>query len=110
MGERLAKQDIVISSPAMSWFDETFYIIIVFFFHTGNNPTVSNVKCRVTLNDQAKNGQFIIDWLHLQYTLKTTAATTLPSTAATNYSRTSLSRTRLFRITAYLEVKIWSLF
>ena len=27
-----------------------------------------------------------------------------------NYSRTSLSRTRLFRITAYLEVKIWSLF
>ena len=26
------------------------------------------------------------------------------------YSRTSLSRTRLFRITAYLEVKIWSLF
>ena len=25
-------------------------------------------------------------------------------------SRTSLSRTRLFRITAYLEVKIWSLF
>ena len=28
----------------------------------------------------------------------------------TKYSRTSLSRTRLFRITAYLEVKIWSLF
>ena len=28
----------------------------------------------------------------------------------TQYSRTSLSRTRLFRITAYLEVKIWSLF
>ena len=27
-----------------------------------------------------------------------------------NYSRTSLSRTRLFRITAYLEEKIWSLF
>ena len=27
-----------------------------------------------------------------------------------SYSRTSLSRTRLFRITAYLEVKIWSLF
>ena len=26
------------------------------------------------------------------------------------YSRTLLSRTRLFRITAYLEVKIWSLF
>ena len=26
------------------------------------------------------------------------------------YSRTSLSQTRLFRITAYLEVKIWSLF
>ena len=26
------------------------------------------------------------------------------------YSRTSLSRTRLFRITAYLEVKMWSLF
>ena len=26
------------------------------------------------------------------------------------YSRTSLSLTRLFRITAYLEVKIWSLF
>ena len=26
------------------------------------------------------------------------------------YSRTSLSRTRLFRITAYLEVKIWSQF
>ena len=26
------------------------------------------------------------------------------------YSRLSLSRTRLFRITAYLEVKIWSLF
>ena len=26
------------------------------------------------------------------------------------YSRTSLFRTRLFRITAYLEVKIWSLF
>ena len=26
------------------------------------------------------------------------------------YSRTSLTRTRLFRITAYLEVKIWSLF
>ena len=26
------------------------------------------------------------------------------------YSRTSLSRTRLFRITAYLEVEIWSLF
>ena len=26
------------------------------------------------------------------------------------YSRTSLSRTRFFRITAYLEVKIWSLF
>ena len=26
------------------------------------------------------------------------------------YSRTSLSRTRLFRITAYFEVKIWSLF
>ena len=26
------------------------------------------------------------------------------------YSRTSLSRTRLFRITAYLEVKTWSLF
>ena len=26
------------------------------------------------------------------------------------YSRTSLSRTRSFRITAYLEVKIWSLF
>ena len=26
------------------------------------------------------------------------------------YSRTSLSRTRLFRITAYLEVKIWSPF
>ena len=26
------------------------------------------------------------------------------------YSRTSLSRNRLFRITAYLEVKIWSLF
>ena len=26
------------------------------------------------------------------------------------YSRTSLSRTHLFRITAYLEVKIWSLF
>ena len=26
------------------------------------------------------------------------------------YSRTSLSRTRLFRITAYLEVKLWSLF
>ena len=26
------------------------------------------------------------------------------------YSRTSLSRTRLFRITAYLEVNIWSLF
>ena len=26
------------------------------------------------------------------------------------YSRASLSRTRLFRITAYLEVKIWSLF
>ena len=25
------------------------------------------------------------------------------------YSRTSLSRTRLFQITAYLEVKIWSL-
>ena len=25
-------------------------------------------------------------------------------------SRTSLSRTRLFRITAYLEVKIWTLF
>ena len=29
---------------------------------------------------------------------------------STKYSRTSLSRTRLFRITAYLEVKIWSLF
>ena len=28
----------------------------------------------------------------------------------TKYSRTSLSWTRLFRITAYLEVKIWSLF
>ena len=27
-----------------------------------------------------------------------------------NYSQTSLSRTRLFRITAYLEVKIWSMF
>ena len=27
-----------------------------------------------------------------------------------DYSRASLSRTRLFRITAYLEVKIWSLF
>ena len=26
------------------------------------------------------------------------------------YSQTSLSRTRLFRITAYLEVKIWPLF
>ena len=26
------------------------------------------------------------------------------------YCRISLSRTRLFRITAYLEVKIWSLF
>ena len=26
------------------------------------------------------------------------------------YSGTSLSRTRLFQITAYLEVKIWSLF
>ena len=26
------------------------------------------------------------------------------------YSRTSLSRTRLFRITAYLEVKTWFLF
>ena len=26
------------------------------------------------------------------------------------YSRTSLSRTRLFRNTAYLEVKTWSLF
>ena len=26
------------------------------------------------------------------------------------YSRTSLSRTHLFRITPYLEVKIWSLF
>ena len=26
------------------------------------------------------------------------------------YSQTLLSRTRLFRITAYLEVKIWSLF
>ena len=26
------------------------------------------------------------------------------------YSRISLSRTRLSRITAYLEVKIWSLF
>ena len=26
------------------------------------------------------------------------------------YSRTSISRTRLFRITAYLEVKIWSQF
>ena len=26
------------------------------------------------------------------------------------YSRTSLSLTHLFRITAYLEVKIWSLF
>ena len=26
------------------------------------------------------------------------------------YSRTSLSRTRLFRITAYFEVKIWSLY
>ena len=29
---------------------------------------------------------------------------------STTYSRTSLSRTRLFRITAYLEGKIWSLF
>ena len=28
----------------------------------------------------------------------------------TLYSRLSLSRTRLSRITAYLEVKIWSLF
>ena len=27
-----------------------------------------------------------------------------------DYIRTSLSRTRLFRVTAYLEVKIWSLF
>ena len=35
--------------------------------------------------------------------------TTLLAFAA-KYSRTSLSRTRLFRITAYLEVKIWSLF
>ena len=26
------------------------------------------------------------------------------------YSQTSLSRTRLIRITAYLEVKIWSMF
>ena len=26
------------------------------------------------------------------------------------YSRTSLSQTRLFRITAYFEMKIWSLF
>ena len=26
------------------------------------------------------------------------------------YSLTSLSRTRLFRITAYLEVKLWYLF
>ena len=30
--------------------------------------------------------------------------------AVNEYSSTSLSRTRLFRITAYLEVKIWSLF
>ena len=28
----------------------------------------------------------------------------------TEYSRLSLSRTRLSRVTAYLEVKIWSLF
>ena len=31
-------------------------------------------------------------------------------TDTTEYSRTSLFRTRLFRITAYLEMKIWSLF
>ena len=34
----------------------------------------------------------------------------LDGNTAFKYSRTSLSRTRLFRITAYLEVKIWSLF
>ena len=33
-----------------------------------------------------------------------------PYAVFVKYSRTSLSQTRLFRITAYLEVKIWSLF
>ena len=32
-----------------------------------------------------------------------------PTKTRSLVSRTSLSRTRLFRITAYLEVKIWSL-
>ena len=34
----------------------------------------------------------------------------LPHFKDDTYSRTSLSRTRLFQITAYFEVKIWSLF
>ena len=33
-----------------------------------------------------------------------------PFQQTSKYSRLPLSRTRLFRITAYLEVKIWSLF
>ena len=35
---------------------------------------------------------------------------TVYSYIISKYNRTSLSRTRLFQITAYLEVKIWSLF
>ena len=56
-----------------------------------------------------------IQWLsyrvvNTMYVLLTNWPTHRRSGQYSHYSRTSLSRTRLFRITAYLEVKIWSLF
>ena len=81
----------------------------------GTNSDKSNATCEIT-DTQAKYERQ--QWNCLRaVSVKNISGIfernfTLNSDAAPNYkySRTSLSRTRLFRITAYLEVKIWSLF
>ena len=68
--------------------------------HVGLAPTLFKFsKLRVyTLLIEQKTDR-CIEWMYRQ-----------ENKVSLIYSRISLSRTRLFRITAYLEEKIWSLF
>ena len=72
------------------------------------NMPINLISCNHLINSHLSPGH---ENMLLRLTIKRLRTKGyISKTRLFEYSRTSLSRTRLFRITAYLEVKIWSLF